>query len=76
MASALALLVPWAASAQSAPPLTVCMAEDNPPFSMARKGQVTGFDVKLAEAVARELGRELQLMPFEPELEKEAYHLS
>ena len=72
MASALALLVPWAASAQSAPPLTVCMAEDNPPFSMARKGQVTGFDVKLAEAVARELGRELQLMPFEPELEKEA----
>jgi ABC-type amino acid transport substrate-binding protein len=48
------------------------MAEDNPPFSMARKGQVTGFDVKLAEAVARELGRELKLMPFEPEVEKEA----
>lgn len=72
MASALALLVPWAASAQSAPPLTVCMAEDNPPFSMARKGQVAGFDVKLAEAVARELGRDLKLMPFEPEVEKEA----
>lgn len=72
MASALALLAPWAASAQSAPPLTVCMAEDSPPFSMARKGQVTGFDVKIAEAVARELGRELKLLPFEPELEKEA----
>ncbi len=56
----------------SATPLTVCMAEDNPPFSMARKGQVTGFDVKIAEAVARELGRELKLLPFEPELEKEA----
>ena len=56
----------------SATPLTVCMAEDNPPFSMARKGQVTGFDVKIAEAVARELGRELKLLPFEPELEKES----
>lgn len=72
MASALALLVPWAASAQSAPPLTVCMAEDNPPFSMARKGQLTGFDVKIAGAVARELRRDLKLLPFEPELEKEA----
>lgn len=65
------LLAPVLAFAQAAP-LTVCMAEDNPPFSMARKGQVTGFDVKLAEAVARELGRELKLMPFEPEVEKEA----
>jgi ABC-type amino acid transport substrate-binding protein len=65
------LLGPVLAFAQAAP-LTVCMAEDNPPFSMARKGQVAGFDVKLAEAVARELGRELKLMPFEPELEKEA----
>ena len=62
------LLAPVMALAQAAP-LTVCMAEDNPPFSMARKGQVTGFDVKLAEAVARELGRELKLMPFEPEVE-------
>lgn len=65
------LFGPVLAFAQAAP-LTVCMAEDNPPFSMARKGQVTGFDVKLAEAVARELGRELKLMPFEPEVEKEA----
>lgn len=65
------LLAPVMALAQVAP-LTVCMAEDNPPFSMARKGQVTGFDVKLAEAAARELGRELKLMPFEPEVEKEA----
>ena len=46
------LLGPVLAFAQAVP-LTVCMAEDNPPFSMARKGQVSGFDVKLAEAVAR-----------------------
>ena len=69
---AMLLLGPVLTFGQAPAPLTVCMAEDNPPFSMARKGQVTGFDVKLAEAVARELGRELKLMPFEPELEKEA----
>lgn len=56
----------------SAEPLTVCMAEDNPPFSQAHKGRVTGFDVRLADAVARELGRELKVVPFEPEVEKEA----
>ncbi|MFP8780432.1 substrate-binding periplasmic protein [Hydrogenophaga sp. RWCD_12] len=65
------LFGPVVAFAQAAP-LTVCMAEDNPPFSMARKGKVTGFDVKVAEAVARELGRELKLVPFEPEVEKES----
>lgn len=65
------LFAPVMAFAQAAP-LTVCMAEDNPPFSMARKGQVAGFDVKVAEAVARELGRELKLVPFEPEVEKES----
>jgi ABC-type amino acid transport substrate-binding protein len=66
------LLAPVLALAEVPAPLTVCMVEDNPPFSQARKGQVTGFDVKIAEAVARELGRGLKLLPFEPELEKEA----
>lgn len=69
--SGFALVLSAVCALVNAEPLTVCMAEDHPPFSMARKGQVTGFDVKLAEAVARELGRELKLMPFEPELEKE-----
>lgn len=68
----LGLMAPLAVVAQTPAPLTICMAEDNPPFSLERKGQVTGFDVKIAEAVARELGRELKLLPFEPELEKEA----
>jgi len=69
----LALLASSGLQAQpAAAPLTVCMVEDNPPFSLARKDQVTGFDVQLAEAVARELGRELKVLPFEPELEKEA----
>ena len=70
--SGVAFALSVACALASAEPLTVCMAEDNPPFSMARKGQVTGFDVKVAEAVARELGRELKLVPFEPEVEKES----
>ena len=46
----------------NAEPLTVCMAEDNPPFSMARKGQVTGFDVtvdgtEVARRIRAVLGR-------------------
>jgi ABC-type amino acid transport substrate-binding protein len=65
-------MAPLAVIAQPSAPLNVCMAEDNPPFSQARKGRVSGFDVRLAEAVARELGRELKVVPFEPEIEKEA----
>lgn len=59
------------AHAQSAP-LAVCMGEDNAPLSHMRKGQVVGFDVALAQAVAKELGRELRLVPFESELENDA----
>ena len=54
------------------PALSVCMSEDNAPLSMARKGQLSGFDVKMAEAVAQELGRSLRLVPFESELEQDA----
>lgn len=64
-----------AASAQLAsekPVLSVCMSEDNAPMSVARKGQLSGFDVKMAEAVAQALGRPLRLVPFESELEQDA----
>lgn len=53
-------------------PLTVCVSEDNAPLSDVRRGQAFGFDVLVAQAVARELGRPLKLVPFEPEVEKEA----
>lgn len=69
-------LVGWvgAAVAQSAEPvpLSVCMGEDNAPLSVGRKGQLSGFDVQMAEAVAKELGRPLRLVPFESELEQDA----
>lgn len=61
----------WAQSAQPLP-LSVCMGEDNAPLSVGRKGQLSGFDVQMAEAVAKELGRPLRLVPFESELEQDA----
>jgi ABC-type amino acid transport substrate-binding protein len=66
-----AALAAGQAHAQSAP-LTVCMGEDSPPLSSMKKGQVVGLDVSLAQAVAQELGRELRVLPFETELEKDS----
>lgn len=58
----------WAAE-----PLSVCMSADSPPQSSAKpKGTVTGFDVRLAEAMATAMGRELKLIPFDSEYEKES----
>ena len=62
----------WAQGTPEKPALSVCMGEDNAPLSVARKGQLSGFDVKMAEAVAQELGRPLRLVPFESELEQDA----
>ena len=48
-----------------AQPVTVCMAEDNPPLSYAVKADTRGLDVRLAQALAAELKRELRIVPFE-----------
>lgn len=78
LAAALSLVLLGPAAAQSpaatsaTPALTVCVSEDNAPLSTLRRGQVEGFDVLVARAVAAELGRELRLVPFEPEIEKES----
>ncbi|PUE10948.1 hypothetical protein B9Z51_00975 [Limnohabitans sp. T6-5] len=55
-----------------ASPLKVCVSEDSPPQSTVHKGKATGFDVRLALAVAEASGRELQIVPFETEFEKES----
>jgi ABC-type amino acid transport substrate-binding protein len=55
-----------------ASPLKVCVSEDNPPQSNVHKGKATGFDIRLAQAVAEASGRELQIVPFETEFEKES----
>lgn len=60
----------WALGpALAAPPLTVCMADDNPPLShsvpVKGQAQVRGLDQRIAAAVASALGRELVVLPFD-----------
>ena len=68
---ALAGLLLLLAGAAAAEPLTVCVDENNPPFSSKRKAGESGFDLALARAVAERLGRPLALQWFEGEYEKE-----
>ena len=60
-----------ATRAQSAA-LTVCIAEDNEPLSYVRKGEPKGLDVRVARAIAAEMGRELRIIAFETEFERES----
>jgi len=69
--AALSVAFAGVAVAQSAP-LAVCIAEDNEPLSYLRKGQPKGLDVRVAQAIAAELGRELRIVPFETDFEKES----
>ena len=48
------------------------MAENNPPLSYAVGGELRGLDVRVAQGVAAELGRPLQLVPFESKYEAES----
>jgi ABC-type amino acid transport substrate-binding protein len=59
-------------AAAQAPPLAVCIAEDNEPLSYVRDGKPRGFDVRIAQAIADELGRPLRIVPFETEFERES----
>ncbi len=64
------------ALAQQAPPLKVCMAENNPPLSQTlgrpRAGaEMRGLDVLLARAIAAELGRPLATVPFESKFDRD-----
>lgn len=60
------------AQAQTQPPLTVCIAEGNEPLSYVHKGQPKGLDVRVAQAIAAEMGRELRIIAFETEYERES----
>lgn len=57
-------------------PLKVCISEDNAPLSSMAKGPesvqgMQGLDVRVAQAIAADLGRELKLVPFESKYEQE-----
>jgi ABC-type amino acid transport substrate-binding protein len=53
--------------------LKVCLDEDLPPLSVHHRGKPgTGFDVALAEAVAKKLGRPLAIQWFESKLDEDS----
>jgi len=53
--------------------LRVCLNEDLPPLSLHHRGKPgSGFDVALAGAVAKELGRPLQIQWFESKLDEDS----
>jgi len=72
VAGACAAAEPAPSTALSVAPLTVCMAADNGPLSWLQDGQPQGLDVRIAQALAGTLGRELRLVPFESAYEKES----
>ncbi|HEU5296975.1 MAG TPA: transporter substrate-binding domain-containing protein [Burkholderiaceae bacterium] len=75
MLRSLAALAACAAlsSAHAQPaPLTVCIAEENEPLSYLHEGKPKGLDVRIAQAIADELGRPLKIVPFETEYERES----
>ena len=53
--------------------LKICLDEDLPPLSAHHKGAPdTGFDVALAEAIAKQLGRPLEIQWFESKLDEDS----
>ncbi len=67
-----AVLLGAAGTARAAEPLSVCMAENNPPLSYTVGSELRGLDVRVAQAIADELGRPLKLVPFESKFEGES----
>jgi ABC-type amino acid transport substrate-binding protein len=56
----------------SAQPLTVCMAEDNPPLSYRLQGETHGVDLRVAQAIAAEMQRDLKVVLFESKYEADS----
>jgi ABC-type amino acid transport substrate-binding protein len=68
---AAALQVNPAIAAEQA--LKVCLDEDLPPFSVHQRGKPdSGFELALAQAVAKELDRPLQIQWFESKLDEDS----
>ena len=64
---------PASPAAASDEVLKVCLDENLPPLSVHHRGKPgAGFDVALAEAVAKELGRPLQIQWFESKLDEDS----
>jgi ABC-type amino acid transport substrate-binding protein len=70
---AVGLFAGAAAPSSASEALTVCLNEDLPPLSLHPRGKAgSGFDVALAGAVAKELGRPLKIQWFESKLDEDS----
>lgn len=70
LVSVLAAASAIAGAADAAPDanaLTVCLNKDNAPFSSKKDGKESGFDLFVAQAVARQLGKPLEVKWYEKE---------
>jgi ABC-type amino acid transport substrate-binding protein len=65
------ILAAQPAEAQQPVPLRVCMAEGNAPLSHRVGKEPRGLDVAIAQAIASDTGRSLQVVFFESEFERE-----
>jgi ABC-type amino acid transport substrate-binding protein len=68
-AAALAMIGGHGAPVRAAEALTVCLDEDIPLYSVHHGSESTGFDFAVAEAVAKHLGRPLEIQWFESKLD-------
>jgi ABC-type amino acid transport substrate-binding protein len=65
--------VPGMPATASDDALKICLDEDLPPLSLHHRGGVdSGFDVALAQALAKELNRPLQIQWFESKLDEDS----
>jgi len=61
-----------AACGAAAEPLSVCIAENNPPLSYEANGTLRGLDVRVAQAIADAMQRPLKVVPFESKYEADS----
>lgn len=71
-AAGLAFALALAPSARAADTLTVCLDEGIPIYSVHHGQESKGFDLAVAQAVAKRLGRALKIQWFESKLDEDA----
>ena len=69
LAACLAVLT---SSAHADGVLKICLNEDAPPYSASGKNGESGFDLEVSKALARQLGRKLEVQWFESKLDEDS----
>jgi ABC-type amino acid transport substrate-binding protein len=67
-----AVLVLASGGSHAGDALSVCLNENAPPYSVRHKGSGAGFDLAVAEALARRLGRPLEVQWFDSKLDEDS----